>query len=150
MIKQAILNPLRRLAWRMLGPPPQGQSYVGQHGCVRCAASFLAWNQIDGDYLEFGTWEGGSFIEAYRSIWRARSDVKSFIRTEEIESWYQKRPRFIAFDSFIGLPSGSLNVMPTMKKVHTVAQRTSFSKTSRMAVWIYTTLLPCRAFTIRR
>lgn len=106
MIKQAILNPLRRLAWRMLGPPPQGQSYVGPHGCVRCAASFLAWNQIDGDYLEFGTWEGDSFIEAYRSIWRARSDVKSFIRTEEIESWYQKRPRFIAFDSFSGLPPG--------------------------------------------
>jgi hypothetical protein len=55
MIKKVLITPIRRWAWRLLGPVPgQSDEYVGQHGCIRCAASFLAWNQIGGDYLEFG------------------------------------------------------------------------------------------------
>lgn len=107
MIKKTILNPIRRLAWRMLGPPPGKRfEYVGEYGCIRCAASFMAWNQVEGDYLEFGAYTGRSLAEAYRSIWEARGDVRRFIGTAELESWYQKRPRFIAFDSFSGLPPG--------------------------------------------
>lgn len=106
-IKKFLITRFRRFAWRLLGPASaQSQDYVGHHGCVRCASSFLAWNQVEGDYLEFGVYEGRSFAEAYRSIWAARLRVKNFIGSPEIETWYRKRPRFIAFDSFSGLPGG--------------------------------------------
>jgi hypothetical protein len=106
-IIESIVARSRQLAWRALGlGAARGKSFIGQHGCIRCAASFLAWNQIDGDYLEFGVYRGGSFAEAYRAIWNARSDVRNQIRSPEVEHWYQSRPRFFAFDSFSGLPGG--------------------------------------------
>ena len=106
-VKKFLLNGFRRFAWRLLGPASaQSQDYVGHHGCVRCASSFLAWNQIEGDYLEFGVYEGRSFAAAYRAIWAARERVRNFIGSEDIERWFHQRPRFIAFDSFSGLPGG--------------------------------------------
>lgn len=108
MIKDTLVKRIRRIAWRLLGPATgQSQDYVGAYGCIRCAASFLAWNQIGGDYLEFGVYQGGSFAEAYRSVWRSRRSVRQFIDAAEIETWYRYRPRFIAFDSFSGLPGGA-------------------------------------------
>lgn len=102
-----IFKRLRRLAWLLLGPPPATpESYIGDNGCIRCAASFLAWNQIVGDYLEFGVYEGNSFAEAYRSISRARSNVKQFIGKPEVDAWYRNPPKYFAFDSFNGLPEG--------------------------------------------
>ena len=107
LVKKTLVSPIRRLAWRLLGPAPgRNDDFVGQHGCIRCAASFLAWNQIGGDYLEFGVYQGASFAEAYRSIWSARDTVMEFIDTSETAEWYRRRPRFIAFDSFSGLPGG--------------------------------------------
>lgn len=107
-MKTKIVSGFRRLAWRVLGSAHgQASGYVGSHGCIRCAASFLAWNQIEGDYLEFGTYRGASFAVAYHSIWHARRIVKQTVREAAVEAWYRDRPRFIAFDSFQGLPGGS-------------------------------------------
>jgi hypothetical protein len=106
-IKKSLIGRFRRLAWRILGPAVgRSQGYIGQHGCIRCAASFLAWNQIDGDYLEFGVYRGSSFAEAYRAIWSVRDVVRDFIDNEEVDEWYGRRPKFVAFDSFAGLPGG--------------------------------------------
>lgn len=106
-IRKKIVAQVRRIAWRVLGPVSgQSEDYVGKHGCVRCASSFVAWNQIEGDYLEFGVYEGRSFSEAYRSLWSARKRVRDFIDNNEIRAWYATRPRFVAFDSFSGLPGG--------------------------------------------
>lgn len=106
-INKSIAARTRQLAWRVLGlNSVRSESFIGQHGCIRCAASFLAWNQVDGDYLEFGVYRGGSFAEAYRAIWNARNNVRNHIGSLEIERWYQSRPRFFAFDSFSGLPGG--------------------------------------------
>ena len=107
MNSRSIIHRLRRLAWKVLGSPPsRSLDYVGSNGCIRCAASFAAWNQVPGDYLEFGVFRGQSFSEAYHSIWRNRQKVRQFVATKEIEKWIQERPRFFAFDSFCGLPGG--------------------------------------------
>ena len=107
MIIRSSIDFIRRFAWKALGlRSRQDKGYIGQHGCVRCAASFIAWNQVEGDYLEFGVYRGTSFAEAYRSFWSSKSSVRDGIDSPEIREWYQRRPRFFAFDSFSGLPGG--------------------------------------------
>jgi hypothetical protein len=106
-IVKSVVRRVRQMVLRALGLGlAQNKGFIGQHGCVRCAASFVAWNQVEGDYLEFGVYRGASFAEAYRAIWNNRSNVRDYIDSPEIEQWYQHRPRFFAFDSFSGLPGG--------------------------------------------
>jgi len=57
---------------------------------------YLSRNQIEGDYLEFGVWEGMSFDLSLRSA------AKFFPRKSD------RSPRFFAFDSFQGLPKPDL------------------------------------------
>jgi hypothetical protein len=67
-----LVQPLRLAAgWFALDP----NSYVGANGGIRTGASFIAWNQVEGDYLEFGVFEGASFAEAFRSVERQRRFV---------------------------------------------------------------------------
>ena len=85
-------------------------SYVGADGCIRTGASFIAWNQVEGDYLEFGVFEGASFAEAFRSVERQRRIVaKQVARSPALEQWLAAKPRFFAFDSFAGLPDGEVD-----------------------------------------
>ena len=57
----------------------------------------MAWNQVPGDYLEFGVYRGTSFAEAYRAIWANREKVRQHIGGDEIQKWYDNKPRFFAF-----------------------------------------------------
>lgn len=83
------------------------RSFIGTHGCLQTGASFIAWNQIDGDYLEFGVYKGGSFIAAFHAIERNRQNLASANRhSPEIQQWLKTGPRLFAFDSFAGLPDG--------------------------------------------
>jgi O-methyltransferase len=105
MIRRA-LRPLRLAAGRFVVLPDK-ENYTGEHGCLHAAASFAAWNQIEGDYLEFGVYEGDSFATAYRTILNQRRHQSSFVhRPSESLGAKQPRPRFFAFDSFSGLPEG--------------------------------------------
>lgn len=73
------------------------------------AGSFIAAGKIEGDYLEFGVFSGSTFAsafhligEAYRnsympSVWSTEQDC-----IERRKLW--EKMRFIAFDSFQGLP----------------------------------------------
>jgi O-methyltransferase len=73
------------------------------------AAALIAADKIEGDYLEFGVYRGGSFVSAYHSlaavfatmttpgVWNTEPDCVA-----RRAQW--SRMRFFAFDSFEGLP----------------------------------------------
>lgn len=108
---RSLLTPLRRAAARFaVDDRARHESLIGEFGCVRAAASHAAWNQLPGDYLEFGTWRGDSFIEAWHAITQARTVVERFNTKlgpdDPFWEWSRVRPRFWAFDSFAGLPPG--------------------------------------------
>jgi hypothetical protein len=70
-------------------------------------ANFTVYNQIPGDYFEFGVYEGDSFSKIYKSIWYQwetyKEHAKNFNHDYDEEFFIKKR--FFAFDSFKGLPS---------------------------------------------
>ena len=102
------IRPIRILAGRFVLPPKlTEENYVGNNGCIHTASSFITWNQIEGDYLEFGVAEGNSFVAAYRAITRERNQHASMgYEGSEYRRWLESKPRFFAFDSFEGLPAG--------------------------------------------
>lgn len=106
-VKRQIVDGVRERLRRFLRLPP---NYIGDNGCLRAAASFYAWNQIPGDYLEFGVWRGYSFVVACREIdEQRRQHALAGYSSPTYRDWQAKRPRFFAFDSFEGIPSGSGN-----------------------------------------
>ena len=121
MLRAAIkrlLAPIRLAAARFAhDPSTRYQQYVGDHGCLRVAASHIAWNLIEGDYLEFGVWQGASLAEAYHAIgWNRRIvEVAMQSRREEdaFRRWWENPPRLFAFDSFEGLPPSTGANRPT-------------------------------------
>jgi O-methyltransferase len=107
-VVQSILRSPRKLAAaaRFISPSagPVEQTIIYK------AAHLIASEKIEGDYLEFGVYSGGSFIYAYHVIKSAfdpeqepngpeRSDEDAI----EIKRVWEKM-RFFAFDSFAGLP----------------------------------------------
>jgi O-methyltransferase len=72
-----MLRPLQLAARRFVMLPEDGP-YTGTHGCLNTGASFVTWNQVEGDYLEFGVFRGSSFAVAYRIIQNRREPGPSF------------------------------------------------------------------------
>lgn len=65
----------------------------------------MAWNQVAGDYLEFGVWHGHSFATAYTHMMKERDNhMRLGYSGADYDDWKRARPRFFAFDSFAGLP----------------------------------------------
>lgn len=86
---------------------PASFRFIGPTGCIETAASFAAWNQVEGDYLEFGVYKGESFAAAFRAMNAARRPFSSTPNDPpEYAHWRANPPRFFAFDSFEGLPPG--------------------------------------------
>lgn len=108
MLKKTVrrlLRPLRLLAGRFV---LHERNFTGNNGCIHAASSFIAWNQVEGDYLEFGVWRGASFSVAFGAMERSRAIVAGAMpRTPEFLRWLQNKPRYFAFDSFEGLPDGA-------------------------------------------
>lgn len=85
----------------------QEKNFIGRHGCLQTAASFIAWNQVEGDYLEFGVYQGSSFAAAYQAVERYRRALpRSPADSPEYTQWLATPVRYFAFDSFAGLPPG--------------------------------------------
>jgi hypothetical protein len=100
-----ILRPVRLAAGRFV---LQERNLVDKDGCIHAASSFIAWNQVEGDYLEFGVWRGASFSVAFAAMERSRRIVaQAMPATPEFKAWLAAAPRYFAFDSFEGLPAGS-------------------------------------------
>ena len=103
------LYPLRKLATQFilkddLFPSP-----------INLAATYIHFEDVEGDYLEFGCFKGYSFIKAYNCITSAPKKYSSFEKPTIVynhnkilkknEKNLRKRERkFFAFDSFQGLP----------------------------------------------
>jgi O-methyltransferase len=101
-----VLRPIQRTALRFLGLAGD-KTYTGEHSCLRNAAAFAAWNDVEGDYLEFGVYRGESFATAYRANRFERGRRAAFlVETGESRQQSQTPMRFFAFDSFSGLPEG--------------------------------------------
>ena len=80
-VKQFML-PIRKAANWFVNPiaresPPS--HVANRDSIIYKAASFAAINKIQGDYLEFGVFRGGSFISAYYTLRYCFDEViKSF------------------------------------------------------------------------
>lgn len=88
---------------------PAEVNYTGPHGCLKTGASFVSWNQVEGDYLEFGVFRGDSLAAAYHALESERAQViahSAGASDDEFKRWAQHPPRMFAFDSFEGLPGG--------------------------------------------
>src|SRR5215468_8845211 len=85
-------------------------SLVDTNSIIYKAAAFVANEMIEGDYLEFGCFRGGSFIAAHLALTRAfdertQANTWSIYEHEAVARRRQyAQMRYIAFDSFQGLP----------------------------------------------
>ena len=79
------------------------------------AANFVVFNQIPGDYLEFGSYTGESMTSFYRHVyfhWRSYC-VHARKYQHPVEETFFQQKRFFAFDSFEGLPASKDPSLPT-------------------------------------
>ena len=109
-----LLTPARRLAWKFCFCPEAVAAV--QNLCAETdktifykAGWILAPELVEGDYLEFGVFDGSSFIKAYhilRNVYQGFQTVNAGRTAEDVDHirriWEQMR--FFAFDSFEGLP----------------------------------------------
>lgn len=121
-LKQSILNVLRPLRvalgkFIIQKPLPMTHRHGNSIGelwkhqkLLFQAASFVAHDKIEGDYLEFGVYQGRSFADAYRFLneqFGLRSVPSPHYSEQDVVlmkgRW--ERMRFFAFDSFQGLPA---------------------------------------------
>ena len=60
LLIKKLLEPLGRALARLISP------FLPTNKPISLAANFVFAEAVPGDYLEFGTFKGASFIEAYR------------------------------------------------------------------------------------
>jgi len=83
---------------------------------IDMASNFVVSQEVEGDYLEFGVYQGSSFIKAYKSINHVEKEWDNIERTKNVynnlevgKKSFKKskkyKTHFYAFDSFEGLPT---------------------------------------------
>jgi O-methyltransferase len=93
---------LRGLKNRLRGL--RGDAPAPGNGCLRVGVRFVCWNQVPGDFLEFGCGSGRSFIESYDLFRSTRASVAAELNAADRATFERTKPRFFAFDSYQGLP----------------------------------------------
>ena len=98
-IKQRVKNKLGKILWDMFSLDKQVENFLSL-SALDVAIDTISGNQLEGDYCEFGVYEGASFNHAYNRFKLKNSDDR----------------KFIAFDSFGGLPESSEENKPEQYK----------------------------------
>ncbi len=99
LIRRALREPVRLLR-KLAGQPATP---------LETAIQFAVYNDVRGDYLEFGVYTGTSFAHAYRyyhSFW------DGYRQRNKLSDPDMGRRRFFAFDSFEGLPAADQTQLP--------------------------------------
>lgn len=107
------MSTLRRILRRLIGPEQQTSDWRRKANVLETAIDFVISNNISGDYLEFGVYRGRSFAHAYKYFHcLLRRYFES--RGEELSDYRRQveKMRFIAFDSFAGLPVVAQDDLP--------------------------------------
>jgi O-methyltransferase len=106
---KSLLRPVRLAGGRFFIPPSDNADSI-----IWKAAQILSGELVEGDYLEFGVFQGNSLITAFttiRSVFRQRASHEIHspeYRKQVLQQW--DKMRFFAFDSFRGLPQvGSID-----------------------------------------
>jgi O-methyltransferase len=98
---------LREAAGRFV-LPPAADSDIHPDSIVFKACLLMADCKVEGDYFEFGVYRGESFVQAYKSAAAAFSIFSSEAVHPASDCEERRliwsRMRFVAFDSFAGLP----------------------------------------------
>jgi len=102
-----LLSPGAKVLARLCAP------YLPSSKPISLAADFVFAEAVPGDYLEFGTFKGASFVEAYRLLEKAyvrwndpatNSNAFSSPPSDNVPIIKKRSIRYFAFDSFKGLP----------------------------------------------
>jgi hypothetical protein len=74
----------------------------------------IVYNQVSGDYLEFGVYNGDSFSKIYHYMEILWKNYQSHIKSNEVDCTddFFDHIRFFAFDSFEGLPESGVEDSP--------------------------------------
>jgi O-methyltransferase len=104
---------LRRIIERLIGREQKTYDPRRKASVLETAITFVINNNISGDYLEFGVFQGRSFVHAYKYF---HSRLRKYIasRGEELSDYRRQveKMRFFAFDSFAGLPDVDQGNLP--------------------------------------
>src|SRR5438067_888414 len=80
-------------------------------GALHRTWGYVFTNQIEGDYIEFGVYQGDSFVESYLSYLEFRQWVDGQLQSKEpwrvqlARELHSKTASFHALDTFEGMPA---------------------------------------------
>jgi len=77
------------------------------------AWGYITTNQIKGEYIEFGTYQGNTFIESWRQWDYFQKWMEMQLKSSEkwrvdtFVDYYKYKPKFVGIDSFEGIPENN-------------------------------------------